>query len=109
MYRLTGVFGLALVVAPYLSGYYANPIALTTSVLLGLAILVVSVFKGLVLDESNWEYWVAGVLGVAAFLAPTALGFSVQGGVTLVLGAMVAVLSAYQLFFAPKPERHEIH
>lgn len=109
MYWLTGILGLALVVAPYLLGYYSNPVALTMSVLLGLAIIAMSVFKRLVCDESNWEYGVAGILGAAAFLAPSVLGFGAQGSVMLVLGAMVAVLSAYQLFFGHKPEMHEMH
>jgi bacteriorhodopsin len=78
MYWITGIFGLALIVAPFALSYTNNPMAMWSSIVLGVAIVVVSAIKAFVRDAAKWEYWVAGILG-----------------------AIVLVLSGYQVLFAP--------
>lgn len=102
MYWITGILGLALIVAPFVLGYMSNPTALWSSIILGAAIAVVSGIKAVVHDVARWEYWVAGILGLAAIVAPFVLGFRTQMrplDASIILGAIVVVLTAYQLFF----------
>ena len=109
MYWLTGILGLALVAAPYVLGYSANPTAVWTSLILGALVVIVSAYKAFAHDMANWEYWAVGILGLVAVIAPFVLGFSAQASATLVLGALVAILAAYQVFFVKPPETHEMH
>ena len=102
MFWLTGLLGLALIVAPFVLGYNTDNNALWASIILGTAILIVSVLEGVVRDLSNWEYWIAGLAGVLAILAPFVLQFnapekSTQMWVSIILGAIVAVLCLYEI------------
>jgi len=102
MYWITGILGLALIVAPFVLGYSTNATALWSSLILCAAIAIVSAYKARVHDVENWEYWLAGILGLAAVLAPYVLGFSVLGTALwamLILGAAGAVLSSNEVFF----------
>lgn len=103
MYWITGILGLALIVAPFALGFSSNSIALWASVILGAAVVLVSGIKAVTHDTARWEYWVAGILGLAAIVAPFVLRFSAQATAmwtNIVLGALVAVLAGYQAFFA---------
>lgn len=108
MFWITGILGLALVAAPYVLGYSANPTALWTSVILGVAVVIVSGYKALTHDVAKWEYWAAGILGLAAVIAPFVLGLGAQANAMLVLGAIVVILAGYQVFFVKPPETHEM-
>lgn len=101
MYWITGILGLLLILAPLVLGYSDNGTALWTSIVLGAAVAVTSALEGLIHDVSNWEYWVAGILGILTFIAPWVLGFS--GNATalwasLVLGAAIAILAGIKVF-----------
>lgn len=101
MYWITGLLGLVFIVAPFVLGYTTDPTALWASVILGAGILLVSGYKALVRDMTKWEYSVAGLLGLLAILAPFVLGFSAFTAAlwtTLILGAVVAILAAYEVF-----------
>lgn len=101
MYWITGVSGLALIVAPFVLRFSNNATAMWSSIILGAAILIVSLIKAGLHDTSDWEYWVAGVLGLAAVVAPFVLGFSVLTAAlwsSIVLGAIVVVLSGYEVY-----------
>lgn len=103
MYWVTGIIGVLLVIAPFVLGFTANPPALWASVILGLAVLVVSIITGLVHDTANWEYWLIGLCGLAAIIAPFVMGFSNHvrpEWTNIILGALAIILSAYQLFYA---------
>ena len=106
MVWFTGIMGVALIVAPFLMGYTDNVLALWTSIITGLIVLAVAVFKGIKHDEARWEYMVAAVVGLLAVFAPFALGFS---GVTMavwslvILGGILAFFDGFQGFFA-KPQ-----
>jgi hypothetical protein len=102
MYWTTGILGLLLIVAPFLLRFSSNPTALWTSIILGAAVAVASGIKVMMHDEANWEYWLAGILGLLAVVAPFILGFSAQVlalWASIILGVAIAVLSGYQIFF----------
>lgn len=72
MFWITGVLGLALGVAPWVLGYADHLSAMWASVVLGLVVLLVSVW-GLIsrAADKRWEYWAIGLAGLAAFIAPS--------------------------------------
>jgi bacteriorhodopsin len=103
MYWVTGIIGVLLVIAPFVLGFTANPAALWTSVILGAAVVIVSLIKGLVNDTAQWEYWLVGLFGLAAIVAPFVLGFSNNTRsewTSIILGALAIIFSAYQIFYA---------
>lgn len=101
MYWLTGVLGLVLILAPFGFGYSANATALWSSVILGAVVALASGYRAVARGMAIWEYWVAGIAGLLAVVAPFVLGFSAQATAleaSIVLGAFVAILSATQVF-----------
>jgi hypothetical protein len=99
MYWVTGVLGLALIVAPFVLGYSDNTTALWASIVLGVVVAGVSLFEAW--DKARWEYWVAGAAGVLAVLAPFVLGFTAVTAAlwaSLILGAIIVILAGYEVF-----------
>lgn len=96
MYYLTGFLGLVLIVSPYLFGYSIDATALWTSLITGAILIVASIFEGVAADKERWEYWVVGIMGVGAILAPFVLGFSALTAAlwTLVIVGLVTILVA---------------
>lgn len=105
MYLLTGFLGIMAIVSPYLFGYNNDIIALWTSLILGAVLLVSSIFEGIAADRDKWEYWVAGVAGVGAVLAPFALGFSTLTAAlwTLLVVGGGAIVVAWMKLFPERP------
>ncbi len=104
MYLLTGFLGILAIVSPYLFGYDNDVVALWTSLIIGGVLLVSSIFEGVAADRERWEYWVAGIVGVGAILAPFVLGFSTLTTALwtlLVVGGGAVVVAWVKLF----PER----
>ena len=104
MFWATGVLGVLLFIAPWVLAYTGNRAAFWSSLLLGAVVFVVSVIKGVVHDANNWEYWVNGVLGILAIIAPFVLGFAGMVGAlwaSIVLGAIVLILCAIEVLRAP--------
>lgn len=100
MYWTTGILGLALAVAPFVLSYSDNTAALWTSVLVGGATIVVSLIEGLQADREQWEYWIAGILGVVAIAAPFALDFSNHATAvwtTVIAGTLIALFAGSRL------------
>jgi bacteriorhodopsin len=99
MYWLTGILGVFLIIAPFVLGYAGNTTAMVSSVILGALVVIVSIIKGAIRDMTRWEYWVAGILGILAILAPFVLGFAQTGplDVSVTLGAVLIVVAGYQL------------
>jgi len=97
MYKYTGVLGLALVAAPFILGYRSDTTAMWTSIVIGAVIVLVSYVKSRAVDDgTRWEYWVAGLAGLLAVIAPFVLGFSAVTAAlwtSIILGAVVAILS----------------
>lgn len=101
MYWLTGFLGLVSMVAPFIFNYNQNTTALWTSLIVGAALIIISIFEGIAADKERWEYWVAGAVGVVAILAPFVLGFSALGSAlwTLVIIGVVTILVAWTKLF----------
>ena len=103
MYWVTGILGLILVLTPFAMGFSNNLAALWTSIILGLVVAAVSFYKAFSKDPSRWEYRVAAVMGLIAIFAPFLFTFStvtVAMLTVMVLGALIALLTGYQGFFA---------
>ena len=102
MYWVTGILGLALMVAPFLLGYTSNPTAFWTSLITGLVILAVSTYKAITHDQARWEYMVATVVGLLAVFAPFVLGFgslTIAVWALVILGGLVAIFAGFEGFF----------
>jgi hypothetical protein len=108
-YWMTGVLGLGLVVAPFVMGYSGNTPALWTSIVIGVAVLAVSAIRAMRQEIVDWEYWAAGLLGLAAVVSPFVFHFR---GLTpalwseLILGTTVSVLAGYRAF---EDTRQRVH
>lgn len=105
MYLLTGFLGIIAIVSPYLFGYNDDTVALWTSLIMGGVLLAASIFEGIAADREKWEYWVVGVAGLVAILAPFALGFSALTAAlwTLVIIGGVTILAAWMKLFPGRP------
>jgi hypothetical protein len=106
MYFITGLMGVAMMVAPWFFGYNNDNTALWTSLILGAAIVLVSGYKAIMQDTARWEYWIAGILGVAAIVAPFVLQFTALTAAlwtSIIVGALVALVSGYEVIVA-EPE-----
>ena len=87
------ISGVALLVAPFVFGYSGMPMALWTSLIMG----VVITFLGF----KQFYKWAAG-MGILTFIAPWILCFSGVGAALwscLILGGAVALLAGYRGFF----------
>ena len=105
MYWATGILGLILAVAPWIFGYSANGVALWTSVIVGAATIIVSIIEGAQADRQQWEYWVAGILGIIAIIAPFIFGFGSYTNAmwsTVVLGILIAIFAGSRVFTTGK-------
>ena len=107
MYWITGLLGLAFIAAPWVFSYNDNNTALWTSIVLGAVVALVSAYKVIVRDaEDYWEYWVAGLAGAVAIIAPFVLGFNALTEAlwtSIIVGALVLILAGYEVFFV-QPE-----
>ena len=101
MYWLTGIAGAILMAAPYMFSYADNLTALWTSLIAGFVVIVLSVWEGMETKQANWEYWMAGFVGLLAVLAPFVLGFGSAATAmwsTVILGAVIAVLAVSKIW-----------
>jgi predicted membrane-bound dolichyl-phosphate-mannose-protein mannosyltransferase len=100
MYWLTGILGVFLIIAPFVLGYSGDLIAVWSSIVLGAIVLIVSFVKAFMHDMGQWEYWVTGIVGLLAIVAPFALGFRTQPqplDASVILGAVMLLIAGYQL------------
>jgi hypothetical protein len=106
MYWLTGIFGLAMAIAPFVLGYSNEPMAMWTSIILGAVVLLASLFEGMDINKAKWEWWVVGVAGILAVIAPFVFGFNtlVMALWTFIaLGVVMLLLAGYEVFFVAEP------
>lgn len=96
MYWATGVFGLALLIAPLILNYAGNVFAFWTSVIVGAGVVILSILERTVKGSDSREYWALGFLGIVAMASPFLFGFtshaaamwtSITGGVLIALSA----------------------
>lgn len=105
MYWLTGVLGVAMALAPYFFGYTNNSAAFWTSVIVGIGVVAVSIVEAAAHDREAWEYWVAGLLGITALLAPFIFqfnGISEALWTSVIGGGLLAVFAGSRLFRIPQ-------
>lgn len=101
MYWITGVLGALLAVLPFVFGLTSDTMALGTGVVLGGITVALSIIKGSTEDRNLWEYWVMGIAGILALVAPFVLSFT---AITLAvwmmsgLGGALVALSGYEVF-----------
>lgn len=106
MYWLTGILGIAMAIAPYLLGYHDHTMAMWTSVVLGIVVAVVSIWEAMDVKHAKWEWWVVGIAGVLAVLAPFVFGFNTLTMALwtfVVLGFLAVILAGYEVFFVEQP------
>lgn len=101
MYYLTGFIGLLLLFAPFALGYTDHTAALWTSLIVGAGVLLVSTVEGVVTKPGKWEYWVAGIMGLIALLAPFIFGFSSITGAfwaSILAGVVLMFVSGIEVY-----------
>lgn len=106
MYWFTALLGIAMAIAPFVQGYQDNPMAMWASIVLGVVVLAASLYEGIDTDHAKWEWWVAGIAGLLAVIAPFVFGFTtltVALWTFLILGAAIVILAGYEIFFAEQP------
>lgn len=89
---VTMIGGIALFLAPFISGYSSSPAALWTSLIMGVMIAVLGYMK---------NYTWAAVAGLVTFVAPWAFGFNGIPAALwnyVVIGAVVAIGNGYLAF-----------
>jgi hypothetical protein len=96
---------LALGLSPFVLGFVDHDIALWTSIVLGVIVVVISIIglSSKAMDK-RWMYWVIGLTGLAAFIAPFVFGFSDHAEplwTGLLLGGGLAVLDGVYAFRPP--------
>jgi uncharacterized membrane protein HdeD (DUF308 family) len=110
MFWATGVLGVLLFIAPWVLGYTANGTAFVSSLVLGALMFIFSVVKGVRREASPWEYYLTGVLGILAIIAPFVLGFQSTSSAfyaSLILGIVELIVSAVAVFIVrPAAMRH---
>jgi SPW repeat len=93
------VAGLAICASPWMVEGAASQPAVLNALAVGLVIAAVAAMQLSALQR--WEEWVQLVLGLWLIAAPWALGYTHFGSLTMthvVLGAVVAILAAYELW-----------
>lgn len=101
MYWFTGLLGVLMVIAPWVLRFSDNTAALWTSIALGAVLLVLAAVEAYQKGEVMWEYWVAGLVGLLAIVAPFVLSFSsltVALWSLIVLGGLALIASGYAVF-----------
>ena len=103
-YWVTGISGILLFIAPWVLGYSLVARAFWTSLVLGGLIAIFSFIRPAVADRGNWVWWLVGILGILAIIAPFVLAFAAYPGALwacVILGAIVVIVAAIAIFSRP--------
>ena len=101
MYWITAFLGVVSIAAPFILGYSDTPMSMWTSLVIGFALTGASLFEWAAEGEQRWEYWVLGLAGVAAVIAPFILGLglmSMSSWTMLVTGFIALGIAGIKLF-----------
>jgi hypothetical protein len=101
MYWFTGLLGVLMVIAPWVLRFNDNTTALLTSIALGTILFLLATVEAYQKGNVMWEYWVAGLVGLLAIVAPFVLGFSsltIALWSMIVLGGLALIASGYAVF-----------
>lgn len=95
---VNAALGAALLLSPWVAGYFGETGATTNAVVVGGALIAASL--GAMLMPQAWEEWAEAVLGLWMVLSPWVLGFSHRTEamfVALMVGMVVVMLSLWTL------------
>ncbi len=108
MYWIISLFGILLLIAPFVLGFTDNTAALWTCYGLGLVVALFASTKAVTGDEGKWEGVVSGIAGVLAVIAPFVLGFSDNAAALwtcVILGLGVALAAGYEALAKDQAKR----
>lgn len=105
MFWITGILGLLLGLSPFILGFANQGVALWTSLVLGVIVVVVSII-GLISSaaDKRWMYWVIGLAGLLAVIAPFILGYAGSASAlwtSIIVGAVLALWDGVKVFQQP--------
>ncbi len=95
---VNGVLGAALILSPWMAGYFDSTPATANAVLVGIALMATTL--GAMLAPKVWEEWTEAALGLWLMLSPWVLGYSMVQSAMFVAafgGLAVLVLSLWTL------------
>ena len=95
---VNAVLGVALMASPLLAGFVNHTVAMTNAVVVGMALVAVSM--GAMLAPEVWEEWTEAVLGLWMVVSPWVLGFSANKAAlvsALVAGLAILVTAGWTL------------
>lgn len=101
MYWVTGILAIVSAAAPFVFNYSQNTAALWTSLGVGGMLMLTSLFEGAAQEKENWEYWVAGIVGLGAIAAPFVFNFSGIGSAVwtmIAVGIITVLVSGTEIF-----------
>lgn len=104
MYWLTGLIGLAAVVAPYAFGFQNEAVAYWTSIGAGVALMGMAILEAIEQDRDILEYWVAGVVGIGVVASPFLLNYSTNTAAmwaAVGIGVLAVLTAGYRILAPP--------
>ncbi|HEY7791187.1 MAG TPA: SPW repeat protein [Vicinamibacterales bacterium] len=92
------IFGIWLIIAPFVLGYSAISAAATTEdVILGVVILILSLWSALAVVPPAGISWILLLLGIWVLIAPFVVGYAIMSGTAMgndvVMGILTIVFS----------------
>lgn len=111
MFWITGILGALLAVSPWWLKFAGNNAATWFSVILGVIAVIASVIGGRqdTEDKKNLEYWVLGITGLVAFLAPFVFGYSALVAALwtgVIIGLILLVWDGIKVFQVRASHQH---
>jgi hypothetical protein len=111
MYWATALVGVLLSIAPRVLAYSRGLGAVRSDLTFGTGMIALSVIRAArPHDPTNWEYWLIGILGSLAIVAPFALAFTGMESAlwaSVALGAVALVLATRRVLVSHLPEPRE--
>lgn len=105
MYWVIGILGTGFAFAPFIFNYADNIVAMWTSIVLGGAVLLVSLIERADENKGKWEYWTIVAVGLFTILAPFIFSFesnAVAMWVCAGIGLLLALLAGSKLYYEQK-------
>lgn len=105
MFWITGILGLLLGLSPFIFGFANQGIALWTNLVLGAVVVLVSLIGLTSMGaDKRWMYWVIGLAGLLAIIAPFVLGYAGLASAlwtSIIVGVILALWDGAKVFQQP--------